>query len=240
MTPPSPPPLHGGPLEGAGCNRNNVPTSEPVPAQKVWSATDAVRTVCRPAGHVSLSFQLKSGACGCTGVGGGCQSGWGRLLLVTNANEAGTWRGRQWLGIGWLLWRGGGGASNASLPAPRVHRCPPDIRQGLGAWALATDLSVVLPVHSVEQRVADLTYNAFRGGHGWPHEKWCPLQGLPSPPPLLNRPNWALVEMGQGTKSLAPPFQEQIEEDNRRSCISAAFRHQKHRTQPALPLTPPV
>ena len=25
-------------------------------------------------------------------VGGGCRSGWGRLLLVTNATEAGTWR----------------------------------------------------------------------------------------------------------------------------------------------------
>ena len=25
-------------------------------------------------------------------VGGGCQSGWGRLLSVTNAAEAGTWR----------------------------------------------------------------------------------------------------------------------------------------------------
>ena len=25
-------------------------------------------------------------------VGGGCQSSWGRLLLVTNAIEAGTWR----------------------------------------------------------------------------------------------------------------------------------------------------
>ena len=25
-------------------------------------------------------------------VGGGCQSGWGRLLSVTNAMEAGTWR----------------------------------------------------------------------------------------------------------------------------------------------------
>ena len=25
-------------------------------------------------------------------VGGGCQSGWGRLLSVTNAIEAGTWR----------------------------------------------------------------------------------------------------------------------------------------------------
>ena len=25
-------------------------------------------------------------------VGGGCQSGWGQLLWVTNAIEAGTWR----------------------------------------------------------------------------------------------------------------------------------------------------
>ena len=25
-------------------------------------------------------------------IGGGCQSGWGRLLSVTNAIEAGTWR----------------------------------------------------------------------------------------------------------------------------------------------------
>ena len=25
-------------------------------------------------------------------VGGGCQSGWGRLLSITNAIEAGTWR----------------------------------------------------------------------------------------------------------------------------------------------------
>ena len=25
-------------------------------------------------------------------VGGGCRSGWGRLLSVTNASEAGTWR----------------------------------------------------------------------------------------------------------------------------------------------------
>ena len=27
-------------------------------------------------------------------VGGGCQSGWGRLLSATNATEAGTWRQR--------------------------------------------------------------------------------------------------------------------------------------------------
>ena len=31
-------------------------------------------------------------AAGRQAVGGGCQSGWGRLLLVTNAIEAGTWR----------------------------------------------------------------------------------------------------------------------------------------------------
>ena len=51
-------------------------------------------------------------------VGGGCQSGWGRLLSVTNAIEAGTRRQGEWLGIGWPPWRGGGGAlppSNASL-----------------------------------------------------------------------------------------------------------------------------
>ena len=48
-------------------------------------------------------------------VGGGCQSGWGRLLSVTNAIQAG---GRQWLGVGWAPWRGAGGTfppSNASL-----------------------------------------------------------------------------------------------------------------------------
>ena len=39
-------------------------------------------------------------------VGGGCQSGWGRLLSVTSAIEAGTWRqGGQWVGIGWPPWR---------------------------------------------------------------------------------------------------------------------------------------
>ena len=43
-------------------------------------------------------------------VGGGCRSGWGRLLSVTNAIDAGTCRqGGQWLGIGQVPWRGGGG-----------------------------------------------------------------------------------------------------------------------------------
>ena len=52
-------------------------------------------------------------------VGGGCQSGWGRLLSVTNAIEAGTWRQGD---SGWALagrFGGGGGGtyppSNASL-----------------------------------------------------------------------------------------------------------------------------
>ena len=39
---------------------------------------------------------------------GVCRSGWGRLLSVTNAIEAGTWRQGQWLGIGRASWRGGG------------------------------------------------------------------------------------------------------------------------------------
>ena len=34
-------------------------------------------------------------------VGGGCQSGWGRLPSVTNAIEAGTCHQGHWLGIGW-------------------------------------------------------------------------------------------------------------------------------------------
>ena len=54
-------------------------------------------------------------------VGGGCQSGGGWLLSVTNAIEAGTWRegdsGWAWAG---RPWGEGGGAtsppSNASLP----------------------------------------------------------------------------------------------------------------------------
>ena len=55
-------------------------------------------------------------------VGGGCQSGWGRLLSVTNAIEAGFWR--QW-DSGWALpGRPGWGVtpppppSNASLVRP--------------------------------------------------------------------------------------------------------------------------
>ena len=56
-------------------------------------------------------------------VGGGCQNGWGRLLSVTNAAEAGIWR------QGDSVWAyagrpgGGGGTSppsNASLPRPQV------------------------------------------------------------------------------------------------------------------------
>ena len=53
-------------------------------------------------------------------VGGGCQSGWGRLLSVTNAIEAGAWRQGDsgWAYAGRPGGGGGGGSphSNASLP----------------------------------------------------------------------------------------------------------------------------
>ena len=49
-------------------------------------------------------------------VGGGCQSGWGRLLSVTSAMEAGTWRQGD---SGWAPWRGG-------LPPP--FPCIPESR----------------------------------------------------------------------------------------------------------------
>ena len=71
-------------------------------------------------------------------VGGGCQSGWGRLLSVTNAIEAGTWRsGRQWLGIGWAPWKaGGGGAYSPCQRAcgvfPRGHPSPLQCDDGSG------------------------------------------------------------------------------------------------------------
>ena len=39
-------------------------------------------------------------------VGGGCQSGWGRLLSVTNATTAGACHHGESLGIGWAAWRG--------------------------------------------------------------------------------------------------------------------------------------
>ena len=67
-------------------------------------------------------------------VGGGCQSGWGRLLSVTNAMEAGTWHqggggggggGGQWLGIGWAPGRRGGGASPISNASPGGEGVPP-------------------------------------------------------------------------------------------------------------------
>ena len=49
-------------------------------------------------------------------VGGGCQSGWGRLLSVTNAIEPDIWR--QWLGAGREPWKGGEG------PPPPFHCIP--------------------------------------------------------------------------------------------------------------------
>ena len=58
-------------------------------------------------------------------VGGGCQSGWGRLLSVTNAMEPGACR--QWLGTSWVPWRGGDTCppSYASLRQPPP---PPVVR----------------------------------------------------------------------------------------------------------------
>ena len=51
-------------------------------------------------------------------VGGGCQSGWGRLLSVTNAIEAGTWRQG-----GWAPWREGGLQGGMGGGAPFPIRC---------------------------------------------------------------------------------------------------------------------
>ena len=57
-------------------------------------------------------------------VGGGCPSGWGQLLSVTNAVEAGTRRsGRRWLGIGWAPWTGGGGGWHKALVVGSVSLC---------------------------------------------------------------------------------------------------------------------
>ena len=68
-------------------------------------------------------------------VRGGCRSGWGRLLSVTNAMQTGTWRhGGQWLGIGWAPWKGGGGRGQGLAPegplSPRAMPVP--VREGAG------------------------------------------------------------------------------------------------------------
>ena len=58
-------------------------------------------------------------------VGGGCQSGWGWLLSVTNAVEAGTWRQGD---SGWAeagCPGGGGGVDPSPLPLPLPFQCIP-------------------------------------------------------------------------------------------------------------------
>ena len=64
-------------------------------------------------------------------VGGGYQSGWGRLLPVTNAIEAGTWRQGTMAGRRLGALEGGGGypppPSNASLPPPPPVPTPPPL-----------------------------------------------------------------------------------------------------------------
>ena len=62
-------------------------------------------------------------------VGGGCQSGRGRLLSLTSAIEAGTCRQGKWLGIRWAPWRGEGGG----VP---MHPCLPDL------WDCCTAIEV--------------------------------------------------------------------------------------------------
>ena len=59
-------------------------------------------------------------------VGGGCRSGWGRLLSVTNAVEAGT---RRQADSGWA-WAGrpGGGGGGSPPPLPMHHWCAPVFR----------------------------------------------------------------------------------------------------------------
>ena len=52
-------------------------------------------------------------------VGGGCQSGWGRLLSVTNAIEAGTWR------------QGDSGWASAGRPGGGGGSPPPTSRESL-------------------------------------------------------------------------------------------------------------
>ena len=59
-------------------------------------------------------------------VGGGCQSGWGRLLPVTNAVEAGTWRqgDRNWPSAGRPR-----GEWGSPLPLPMQHPWAPEHRR---------------------------------------------------------------------------------------------------------------
>ena len=90
--------------------RRGVPANPPPPPK-----TPPLRGCIRREGALEAAPEAVRQA-----VRGGCQSGWGRLLLVTNAVEAGTWRqgDSDWAQAS--PWRGGGGDPPPfqSLPAP--------------------------------------------------------------------------------------------------------------------------
>ena len=67
------------------------------------------------------------------GVGDGCQSGWGRLLSVTNRVGAGSCgRGES----GWAIGQGLGGRGGGGVPPPLpMHPCPPHPPGGQGDCA---------------------------------------------------------------------------------------------------------
>ena len=76
-----------------------VPLGQPLGSRLVWPQVRAglprhltsLRTRPSGQGRMGRGLQAAPEAVG-PAVGGGCQSGWGRLLSVTNAVEAGTWR----------------------------------------------------------------------------------------------------------------------------------------------------
>ena len=111
-------------------------------------------------------------------VGGGCQSGWGRLLSVTNVIEAGTCRQGQWLGIGWAPQERGGGA-----PRLPMHPCPSPSGSWVGreiAVAQQQDAELPGPASAVTQ----------------PHGAWRPLHYRDRP--LWFGPPWDPFDKAHG------------------------------------------